>query len=351
MNARSTTLSLHETLSRIVREPDYEAQPIPSSSLSDLRLGAILNPHAGRNRRNGSRLPLYGELLGGRVLVRETADLDGVRDAMAEFARTGISAIVFDGGDGTFGTTVTEAAHTFGDRLPAFIPLRGGSYNSTARALGVAPGSRRSILRRLRRILEAGRGRGTEKSLRAFRVHDPSLPRDRFGFVLSTGVAYDMNHYLASIGGTQQTNVVIGVLRLISNVIAGTRLGEKLWRPWSCEVDVDGRRLSLDGFKILVTTSVHRLLPVVRPAPPPPPTGDGKFSYVVSGLDRRETVANAVGLLWHHFQNDRHATGHAAFLRFGSYRGGYVLDGELHSLEDGREITVTPGVVVKVWEV
>jgi diacylglycerol kinase family enzyme len=351
MFPRPSELTVHVARNLFLPRPTYEARPIPEANLAAMRLGVVVNPNAGRNRRAAPRRAIYEEILDGRALVRETTSAEGLREVVAEFARAGVTAIAFDGGDGTFGTTITEAAHVFGEALPAFIPLRGGSYNSTARALRIARGSRRSILRHLRLILERGEGRGQERSLHAFRVSDPKVPRDTFGFVLSTGVAYDMNHYLASIGGTSQTNAVIGFLRLVGNLLLGTRLGETLWRPWSCEVDVDGRRFSLDGFKILVCTSVHRLLPVVRPSPPPPPTGAGEFSYIVSGLPREEAAANAVRILWHSYQSELHATGHTAHLTFSGYRGGYVLDGELHSLEDGRAIAVSPGVVVRVWEV
>lgn len=106
----------------------YRVDPEP------LKVGIIRNAKA---RLNIARRGLNVGLAAHCAMPRSYDELD---DALATFARTGINALVIDGGDGTVRDVLTAAAHHFRGVFPKVAVLPSGKTNALATDLRLPQG-------------------------------------------------------------------------------------------------------------------------------------------------------------------------------------------------------------------
>jgi diacylglycerol kinase family enzyme len=100
-------------------------------------IGVVVNPSAGRNRRAGDRTGRLGDVLGTNGWVRETRSLTHLADVAAECHARAVDLLGVCGGDGTMARTLSALVRAYGsDALPRIVPLRGGTMNTIARAMG-----------------------------------------------------------------------------------------------------------------------------------------------------------------------------------------------------------------------
>jgi diacylglycerol kinase family enzyme len=150
----------------------------------------ILNPHARRNRKaakdNTARLQ---QVVGSWGEVCCTPTLDDLRSTLRRVGP--VDYLVCDGGDGSLHWAVNTAIETWGNRLPAFVPTRGGTIDFVAAKAGIV-GSPAQVLRTLVRTLS----RGAEPRLATIDTlsiqgkRNPeaaSHPFSRIGFALAAG--------------------------------------------------------------------------------------------------------------------------------------------------------------------
>ncbi len=327
----------------------YESRKLEPEQLAEVKLGLIHNPHSGRNVRHPQALALYRDLLGSRALIRQTDQLSGLAAVVREFREEGVDVIVVDGGDGSLQATVTEAYFRYGElELPAFVPLRGGSYNAVASNLGLL--QRRAEL--LGSLRDAARGGAAlrERQLGTIRVHDPRLPRDVLGFILMAGIPYKLNRYIHSLGrGTRKELALFGLARLLIGGALGTPFGKHIFSDTPARVSVDGEDCGCDGFKMTIATTLHEHLPVLRPCPAPLAASQRRFSYLVNFMSTREMFKRPYKLLMNRYHGDaKHLTGHARTLILHGYGSGYALDGE--RMEGGSsDIRIASGPPLRIW--
>lgn len=335
------------------RPSHYEQSAVTRGG--ELRLGLLVNPNAGRNRQQGFDLRAYQQVLGPGGVVRETASATELGAALRELADARVAAVIIDGGDGTIGAAITEAYHALGEeRLPAWVPIRGGSFNAAARNLGVRDGDRVERIERLRGILE-GRlgGRVTEKRVRTLRLHDPRAARDVFGFIFMGGIPYKLDEYIYSLGGTSQAHALVGVASMMAGGFLGTRLGDRIFADTPARITIDGADAGCESVKLVVATTVHRLLPLIAPTPPPLPAAEGRFCYLVNFMTTKEMLRRPVRLFRNNYHGDpRHLTGHARELVLRELAAGFSLDGEITRPPPGapaETITLSTGVTARMW--
>lgn len=110
-------------------------------------LGVVINPYAGGNRDDRRRADSMRRIVGNRGVVCETGSLDEIEEAALEFRRRGIEILAICGGDGSFFRTLSAMVPVYdGAALPPFLPLRAGSMNTIARAVGCRSGTPEAVL-------------------------------------------------------------------------------------------------------------------------------------------------------------------------------------------------------------
>lgn len=96
-----------------------------------------MNPRAGRNRRDGDRADRLGDVVGAHGWVRAPATLDQLGDVAAECRARAVDMLGVCGGDGTLARTLSALVRAYGSAtLPDIVPLRAGTMNTVARAMG-----------------------------------------------------------------------------------------------------------------------------------------------------------------------------------------------------------------------
>jgi hypothetical protein len=115
----------------------------------------ILNPHARRNQRLGrSGQARMERVLGSWGEVCETPTLHDLRETMRSCPPPDF--LVCDGGDGSLHWAVNTAIEVWGaDRLPVFVPTRGGTIDFVASKAGII-GAPEQVLASLVRTLDRG---------------------------------------------------------------------------------------------------------------------------------------------------------------------------------------------------
>jgi diacylglycerol kinase (ATP) len=341
---------------RILWEPPspkspYESRRLDLRELDGVRLGLIRNPQSGRNVRRERPLAVYDNELGLGALVRETLAADRIADVVQEFCEEGVNAIIVDGGDGTLQAAVTEAFFRYGEgNMPAFVPLHGGTYNAVAGNLGVAPKRRLALLRLLHQARRGADVALCEKRVGTVRVHDPRFARDVFGFIFMAGIPYKLDSYIYSFGRGGPGPALYSIAMMLLGGVFRTEFARKLFGDTPARVFVDGNDCGCDRIKLTMATTLHQMLPVFTPCPPPLAASQRRFSYLVNFMSTGEIYRRPVRLLMNRYQGDaKHMTGHARSLSLNSYVSGYALDGEMISGSDRLDLRISTGVPLRIW--
>ncbi len=133
-------------MTQVTETPTRAGVPLRTAA-ADRALGVVINPYAGGNRDEGRRALSIRQLVGDRGLVCETGSLDEIEDVAREFRRRNIEILAICGGDGSFFRTLSAMVRVYeGAPLPRFLPLRAGSMNTIARAVGCRRGTPEAVL-------------------------------------------------------------------------------------------------------------------------------------------------------------------------------------------------------------
>lgn len=280
------------------------------------RLLVVVNPAAGRRRRERGGMKRLGQVVGARGTIAETPDLASMVASIAEARAAGVDTIAIHGGDGTNLHVLTAIANAWrGLPWPRIVLLAGGSVNTAARNLDADD----DATRRLARLLATDAPGALRMPL--LRVNG------RVGFMFgSQVVARVLDAYYA--GRTGPTGCVLLAARIVSSAVVGGRFARSLLEPEPVELEVDGEPIG--------TLAVRGLMACVVPAPAvglriTPRAGEDGAFHLVATEQSPERLVRELPRLWaglpvRSMAVDvlaRHAT-----LTFG--RGGrYTLDGDL----------------------
>jgi len=331
-----------------VRSPaSYAPGPVPLSLYRDIRVGLVANVNAGANRHGRYDSATYRTLVGRMGLVRESHDVMQLGDIIAEFQQRGINTILVNGGDGTFGSVVTEVIHQWQGGLPAFVPLRGGTLNATAKTLG-AGRSPAAIVSSFVEQVRARRGAIHQRWIRTLCVTDPLRPRCHHGFIFGNGICYEYERYIEQHGGTSKLNDLRLSLWLTLQAALHTRTATTVWRDMTADVRISGRPVDLPRYQIAIATAIDGLPWFVRPCPPAPPVEAGRFSYMISGVERAQALRHPLAILRGRYRSPLHLTGTCESMCI-RHTGGYMLDGELWPEREDTPLTLSAGPPIRVW--
>lgn len=206
-----------------------------------LRIGVILNPRSRYLRRHPAAIGRLHTQLGERGVVAEVKDHGHVARVAEDFRAEGIDIVAIAGGDGTAGITIAAFHAVWGDAMPPFALLRGGTMNTVSNALRLPRGTPEKNLARL--LARTADGTMPGSSARAtLRASDRR--GSRVGFLFGTGVFASFLQEYYRRGKDDPSALVaaetIGVMAA-SALVQGPLI-KALAAPVVLSLDVDGQR-------------------------------------------------------------------------------------------------------------
>lgn len=236
--------------------------------MTGLRIGLVSNALSLGNRYALPDLPSAGPC-GTRLLHRAVEGMQGMPEALDDFAAGEVHVIAVNGGDGTVSAVLTELlSHERFERLPMLALLRGGTLNMCAGDAGLA-GTAARALARLMRQTDADVLAAAATRRHVIRVQRDGDPRAVCGMFLGLGSLYRAIRYsYDEVPGRQS------IPRLHAARTLGSLIGRHLLRGGAADrilrgerVGVafdDGQETELDLLLAMVTT-LDRLVLGFRP--------------------------------------------------------------------------------------
>jgi diacylglycerol kinase (ATP) len=215
-------------------------------------IGVVVNPRAGGNRRAGGRAARLGDVVGRYGWVRETESLERLAEVAAESRRQSVDLVAVCGGDGTVARTLSALVREYGgEPLPDILPLRAGTMNTIARAMG-CPAWRPE--RMLAQVVAGYRNGGALDSTQhqLLRVNGAD-----YGFMVGVGVPVGfLRVYYAR--PWQGAGVAARVLaELGASALVGGRRAAELFRPIRVRLLCDGEAARFERLTVIYASSIE----------------------------------------------------------------------------------------------
>jgi len=214
-------------------------------------IGVVTNPRAGGNRKNGSRIHCLGEAVGAAGFVREPDGLDELQAVAHEMREREIDIIAVCGGDGSYFRSLSALGEAYGAApLPAFLPLRGGSMNTIARAVGFRGGAPEAVLEQVARRFAAGEKLQTTWR-QLIRVNQREL-----GFLVGSGaIVRFLESYYAHSGRGPLAAMRVTAIAAASAAL-GVGMAHDLFDGFGAHVTCDGERLDFSSYNVLFAAGI-----------------------------------------------------------------------------------------------
>lgn len=218
-----------------------------------MSIGVVLNPQAGRNRQAVDRAARLGDLLGPDSWVRETASLEQLADAAAECREREVGMVGVCGGDGTLARTITALVHEYGTDapLPPILPLRAGTMNTVARAMGCSSWRPE---RMLAEIVDEQR-RGAPLPLTEHQL--VCINGRHYGFMVGAGVPVEFLRYYYDQPRRGALGAVRTLIKLSSSALVGGRIIRQVFRPHAAHLTVDGESGPFDAYTVVYASTIE----------------------------------------------------------------------------------------------
>ncbi len=215
--------------------------------------GVLINELAGRRKSWETRLRrAFPDLFGNNELAAVTKRPKQVPSEIDKMLNAGIEYLVICGGDGTMQVSLSELISQCRARkraIPGIIPLKGGTINSLAQALGV----NLEPDRHLQRFLECYETR----SFSRIKKHKLLQVGDSYGFVLGMGSIAEFIRVYNESGHYGQGAVIRLIGKLAFSLFFKTS-SRKLFRPMNAKVAVDGEKTSFEKHTVLIATTIKK---------------------------------------------------------------------------------------------
>lgn len=215
-------------------------------------IGVVVNPHAGGNRRVTDRARRLGRVVDGAGWVCETPTLDDLPAVARECQQREVDVLAVCGGDGTYARTLSALMHAYGGQpLPTFLPLRAGTMNTVARAIGCRAWEPERMLARI--VGEYRRGQPVEAADHQLL----SVNGSALGFMVGAGVivgflrAYNANARRGALGGAEV------LVRLALSALVGGRAVREAVEWLDAEMLGDSERVPFERFSVLYASTIE----------------------------------------------------------------------------------------------
>jgi len=312
------------------------------------QVGIILNPSAKINsKRTAAVESKLGGIFGGRALLRTTKNQLEIAGVMDEFHGQGVKLLLISGGDGTICSVISTYLSLFGEEdLPVILPLMGGTINMIGSDAGLRE-SQFAICRKLNDKLVRGAPVGViERGL--IRVQDSKRAEPYYGFSWIDGFLYRflIDYYKQGAGIQVASMMTIKtILTLLSNGKRGP------FENIDSTVYTDGEKLPHDGHVLMIASSLKKFVfgfDIFAEAAVP---GESfNMVYVRESYIRKERHKLPLGL-YMSLKSDKQGNFVNRAVR--SLRvernSGYIIDGEIFSGDDPRDILIEAGPKVRIF--
>lgn len=215
-------------------------------------IAVVVNPAAGRNLRVRGRAGRLGAVLGNHGWVREPRSLEQLEEVAEECRQRGVAVLGVCGGDGTLARTLTALVRVYGsDALPTILPLRAGTMNTVARAVGC---SRWQPERMLAEIVEEYR-RGEALPLTVHQLL--SVNGAHYGFMVGAGVpvAFLRKYYEHPQRGA------VAAFRTLARLSAAALVGggemREMFRPIPARLTLDDTAVPFDAVTVVYASTIE----------------------------------------------------------------------------------------------
>ena len=252
------------------------------------RIGIILNPNSGKNRKAApGRAQRLQAIVGDQGTVVQTRSLDELGPALRALLDDGAQCLVSDGGDGALHWMINEGRKLRPDGdLPPALPTNGGTIDFVAKKAGLK-GSAERLVAALVDSMSGGRppSEMVVDSLEitgSERVDGVLTPYRRIGFAVAAGgVAQRFFDSYYADGGRGAAGIVSVVRRTVGGQLADAlripsqrperRVNRHLFKPTRARVTLDGELLPQTEFSGLNAGAfdvclggVFRIFPLAR---------------------------------------------------------------------------------------
>jgi len=223
-------------------------------SLRTLRIGVVLNPRSRYLRRHPAAIGRLHTMLGDRGLVAESRDLDHVKRVAADFRAANVDLVAVAGGDGTAGITIGAFHEVYGDDMPPFAMLRGGTMNTVSNALHLPRGTPEKNLARL--LAKTADGTMPPTVWRATLRAD-----NRVGFLFGTGVfqSFLREYYRRGKDDPSAATAAETIGFMAASAVVQGPLIKQLAATTAMTMDVDGRRFPVTPYMAVTAGTVEQV--------------------------------------------------------------------------------------------
>lgn len=311
----------------------------------------LVNPWARGNREYPVTREAIRSLMGSEPVVYVTGSREEVPLVVREILRDHCKLLVTAGGDGTIHILLSDAvpvAREMGVELPTFLFLRGGTMNVAPNNLG----SGRSPLMELMVLgsLLRGEAIGSARLKRAspLQVECSGLPGVIYGFVFANGIAFRIlkEYYNGEPSPARAFNVTASV---IAGAFVSKEMEERYFPQLEATVIVDGRVVGQHRMRLVVASSLTRMLLWFSPFDEATERGSSQFNVLANFMDTRDLAAHFWSLCRGRYQGPGHFNGPGSEVRIEG-GGGFTVDGEVYEVGVASALTIRTGPSVEVLD-
>jgi diacylglycerol kinase family enzyme len=223
-------------------------------------IGVVVNPVAGRNRNRGDRAGHLATVLGACGVVRETESIHDLADVAGEFLARKVDILGVCGGDGSIHRCLSALIPVYGaEPLPRVLPLRAGTINFVAAAIGCRRGSPERVLGQIvRRYQQGGTYDTTERDLLC-------VNGTEYGFAVGSGAVVNFLRAYYGRQGTGAASAAWLLATVIASGVLGTKLVRGIAQPVEADVFCDDERVPFRTFTVILGATVERIALGFRP--------------------------------------------------------------------------------------
>jgi diacylglycerol kinase family enzyme len=211
------------------------------------RIDVIFNPTAGKLRQNSKLILRLEQILKDQGKVVVTKQKGDLNKFVSEIGETNSQIIAICGGDGTNLFVLTQLYQEYNQRIPQILFLPGGTWNTTAKNLGIY-GSPERILKR---IIEFP-NRISSQKIGTISVNN------NIGFIFGGLFAGRFFKEYYQISLSKITKVLFLGIKIFLSALLGTSYSSKILSSQMLKIKVDGKDLDLNAWRLIMASMIKK---------------------------------------------------------------------------------------------
>jgi len=308
------------------------------------KIGLIINPYAKlvKKRYLVENKKRFWEALLPPENWRLPDGIDKIKGALSELLERDIEVLGILGGDGTIHIVLSELLKLSPRRIPAILPLRGGTMNELCKNIGLKDIPEDT----LRKFLNS-EGQMTQTYKHLLRVEETSEERSyyHYGFTFANGVFPKiLQEYYSykepGFGAALRLTLKIFALGMINPGFVANLIS-----PVDMKIKTQGREFISGKVRVLAVSTLESPTLWWKPFGP---ELDGRpaFHYLANTMSNREVIFNMFDIFVGRCEHPSHLIGETSELEV-ECDTGYVFDGELYGVGKKLQIKIELGPALR----